>query len=77
VSQNIINLFKGPIEGVAFHDEIMERIAKKLQKDPLEIKLLNMERIDSPLPNLIKELQQNSEYATRKAAVDTFNQVSE
>lgn len=53
----------------------MERIAKKLQKDPLEIKLANMEIIDSPLPNLIKELQQKSDYATRKAAVDKFNQV--
>lgn len=53
----------------------MERIAKKLQKDPLEIKLGNMEKMDSPLPNLIKELQQKCDYATRKAAVDTFNQV--
>jgi xanthine dehydrogenase molybdopterin-binding subunit B len=65
----------GPIEGVAFHDEIMERIARKLQKDPLEIKLWNMDRIDSPLPNLIKELQQKSDYAARKAAMATFNQV--
>jgi xanthine dehydrogenase molybdopterin-binding subunit B len=53
----------------------MERIAKKLQKDPLEIKLWNMDKIDSPLPNLIKELQQKSDYATRKAALVTFNQV--
>jgi len=53
----------------------MERIAKTLKKDPLEIKLLNMQKIDSPLPNLITELQTNSEYTTRKAAVDTFNRV--
>jgi xanthine dehydrogenase molybdopterin-binding subunit B len=54
----------------------MERIAKYLKKDPLEIKLLNMEKQDSPLPNLVADLQRNSDYVARRAAVDTFNQVN-
>ncbi|XP_059474105.1 xanthine dehydrogenase/oxidase-like isoform X2 [Neocloeon triangulifer] len=64
----------GPIEGIAFHDEIMERIAKTLKKDPLEVKLLNMQTMDSPLPGLITELQRKADYAKRKQEVDAFNQ---
>ncbi|CAB3359543.1 Hypothetical predicted protein [Cloeon dipterum] len=66
----------GPIEGIAFHDEIMERIAKHLKKDPLEVKLVNMQKLDSPLPNLINEIKSKAEYDKRKQEVEAYNQMN-
>lgn len=55
-------------------EHIMEHIARVTKKDPLQVKLLNMESEEkSILEPMIKDLCKSADYEIRKQAVDTFN----
>jgi xanthine dehydrogenase molybdopterin-binding subunit B len=69
---------------------IMERLAHELNVDPEEFRMRNVlkkgDRLiksygltlaeDNPLPKMIHELKQSSNYLERKKSVDEFNKVS-
>jgi len=64
----------GSMEGMAMVENIMEHIAKVMKKDPLQIKLANMNDEDkTALEPMIKELSKSADYEVRKRAVQTFN----
>ncbi|XP_011694373.1 PREDICTED: xanthine dehydrogenase/oxidase-like isoform X2 [Wasmannia auropunctata] len=64
----------GSTEGVAMIENIMEHIARVLKKDPLQVKLANMNDVDkAALEPMIKGLAKSADYEMRKRAVDTFN----
>lgn len=68
----------------------MERLAHELNVDPEEFRMRNVlkkgDRLiksygltlaeDNPLPKMIHELKQSSNYLERKKSVDEFNKVS-
>ena len=58
-------------------ESIMEHIARVLGKDPLEIRLLNMNATDKEaLVPMIEDIKKSSDYDTRKRAINEFNSVS-
>ncbi|XP_043258855.1 indole-3-acetaldehyde oxidase-like [Colletes gigas] len=64
----------GSTEAVGMIENIMEHIAHAIGKDPLEVRLLNMDPIHkSMLLPMITELCKNADYDTRKNAVEAFN----
>lgn len=57
-------------------ENIMEHIAAKVNKDPLEVKLINMNPEDKGvLEPLIEDLKKSADYDSRKRAVEMFNNV--
>ncbi|XP_047998050.1 indole-3-acetaldehyde oxidase-like [Leguminivora glycinivorella] len=60
-------------EGVAMIENIMEQIAHNLNKDPLEVRLNNMDKKDNPVPDLIEQLKKDSDFENRYKEVDEFN----
>ncbi|XP_063538704.1 uncharacterized protein LOC134747956 [Cydia strobilella] len=60
-------------EGVAMIENIMEQIAHKLNKDPLEVRLNNMNKEDNPVPDLIDQLKKDSDFENRSKEVEEFN----
>jgi xanthine dehydrogenase molybdopterin-binding subunit B len=69
-------LFQGSTEGVAFIENVMEHIAKVVQKDPIEVRIRNLKKEDSTILNMIEDLKVNAEYEERKQNVEEFNKVS-
>lgn len=65
----------GTNEGIAFIEEIMENIARVTNQDPLSVRLLNMTTANNPLPNMIQDLKQKSNYDARRQNANTFNLV--
>lgn len=77
--------FGGP-QGTMTIESIIEDIAKYLDKDPLDIRLLNLygttdrnvthygQKLEhNPLPEIFSQLKESSEYSTRRAQIDSFN----
>ncbi len=77
--------FGGP-QGMAVIEDIMSRVAERLDLEPAEVRRKNFygsaprnltpywqEVKDSRLPRVFDELLQSSEYAKRKVEVDAFN----
>ncbi|XP_018363392.1 PREDICTED: xanthine dehydrogenase/oxidase-like [Trachymyrmex cornetzi] len=61
-------------EGVAMLENIMEHIARVMKKDPVEVRLSNMNDVDKPiLETMIKDLSKSADYEIRKRAVEIFN----
>ncbi|KAK2583672.1 hypothetical protein KPH14_009602 [Odynerus spinipes] len=64
----------GSVEGISMIENIMERIAAELNKDPLEVKLINMSKDHrSAVESMINDLKRSADYDSRKRAVDIFN----
>lgn len=62
------------MEGVAMSENLMEHIARVTKKDPVQVKLANMNDTDKPvLEKMIKDLFKSADYDMRKQAVETFN----
>lgn len=51
----------------------MEKIAYKIGKDSLAVRLANMSKNDNPIPELIQQLMKDSNYDERSKEVKTFN----
>ncbi|XP_071653050.1 uncharacterized protein [Temnothorax longispinosus] len=64
----------GSTEGVAMTENIMEHIAKVAKRNPLKVRLANMNDVDkAALESMIKDLSKSADYEMRKRAVETFN----
>jgi len=83
-----IYFFKGTTEGAATIEWIMEHIAHKVGKDPLEVRLLNFMKkgdqiithgkeleSDNICVRMIEEIKVSGDYDRRKKSIATFNQV--
>lgn len=81
--------FGGP-QGMAVIEQVIDRIARHLHKDPLEIRHKNFYETDSRnvthygetvennrLFLIYDQLTQSSEYSQRRKAIDEFNEVNE
>ncbi|XP_073945778.1 xanthine dehydrogenase-like isoform X3 [Choristoneura fumiferana] len=60
-------------EGVAMIENIIEIIAHNLGKDPMEIRAKNMAKGNNPIPELIDQLKQDSNYEARLKEIVGFN----
>ncbi|MCB0832945.1 MAG: xanthine dehydrogenase molybdopterin binding subunit [Bacteroidetes bacterium] len=78
--------FGGP-QGMAVMENILDRIARVLGKDPLEIRRINLygktsnnttpygQTVDhNHLPDLFDQILKSSEYEQRRVAIDAFNE---
>lgn len=73
-----IYFIPGSTEGVAMTENMIEHIAKVTGKDPVDVRLANMDETDkAALQPMIEDLKKSSDFDTRRAAVKTFNNVSE
>ncbi|XP_036145980.1 xanthine dehydrogenase isoform X2 [Monomorium pharaonis] len=64
----------GAAEAIAMLENIMEHIAKITKKDPVQVRLANMNDEDKAvLEPMIKDLSKSADYEMRKRAVETFN----
>lgn len=58
-------------------ENIMEHISRTLNKDPIEVKLSNMNAPDKEvLSKMIDDLKMSSDYEARQRSVRLFNTVS-
>ncbi|KAG8312527.1 hypothetical protein J6590_020448 [Homalodisca vitripennis] len=62
----------GTVEGVTMAEHIMEHIAHELGKDPLSVRMQNLNRT-LPTEALIEKIKEKSDYDKRKAEVEDFN----
>ncbi|XP_018304122.1 xanthine dehydrogenase 1-like [Mycetomoellerius zeteki] len=64
----------GSTEGIAMIENIMEHIATEINKDPLAVRLANMNDVDkSVLEPMIKDLSNRTNYEERKHSIDQYN----
>ncbi|KAJ9584592.1 hypothetical protein L9F63_021062, partial [Diploptera punctata] len=63
----------GTTEGFAAVEHIMEHIAKAVNKDPTDIRLLNMNKDMTDIQQLIKDIKTSSQFDARKHSIDDFN----
>lgn len=57
-------------------ESVMDHIAYELNKDPIQVRLANVESSNDTMPQIVKEMKSISEYEERKKAVEDFNSVS-
>lgn len=69
-------LIKGTTEAIGMIESVMEHIAYTVNKDPIDVKLANLEPSEETMPSLVKDMITWSEYEQRKKAVEEFNSVS-
>ncbi|XP_076651937.1 uncharacterized protein LOC143358591 [Halictus rubicundus] len=61
-------------EGLGMIEILMEHIARVVQKDPVEVRMVNMNsEYKDTLKSLMDEIRKNADYEMRKRAVETFN----
>ncbi|PZC82144.1 hypothetical protein B5X24_HaOG210952 [Helicoverpa armigera] len=60
-------------EGVAMIEYMMEKIAFTLKQDPIEVRLLNMDLEDNPIPEMITQIKKDADYDDRCQEVEEFN----
>ncbi|KPJ03064.1 Xanthine dehydrogenase [Papilio xuthus] len=66
----------GELEGIAMTEHIMERISYELDKDPLEVRLNNLNPQYSDLAEIVAMIVETSEYNKRKEEVQAFNKLN-
>ncbi|XP_013165309.1 PREDICTED: xanthine dehydrogenase/oxidase-like [Papilio xuthus] len=66
----------GELEGIAMTEHIMERISYELDKDPLEVRLNNLNPQYSDLAEIVAMIVETSEYHKRKEEVQAFNKLN-
>ncbi|KAL9699938.1 hypothetical protein quinque_003379 [Culex quinquefasciatus] len=72
VCSNTICRAPGTSEGISMIENIMEHIAHVTRKDPLEVRLLNMNK-ENKMYTLLPEFRKSVEFDDRRKAVDLFN----
>ena len=86
ISRGTATRAPGTSQGHAIMENIMDHIAAKLGMDPLELRIKNFLKEGdnllvghpfhgvNPLPKLLEQLSESSNYKERKASIATFNQ---
>ncbi|XP_055623208.1 xanthine dehydrogenase-like [Toxorhynchites rutilus septentrionalis] len=62
----------GSSEGMAMIENIMEHIAHVVEKDPLEVRMLNISK-ENKMYNLLPRFRADVDFDDRKQAIDMFN----
>ncbi|BES97399.1 2 iron, 2 sulfur cluster Hypothetical protein [Nesidiocoris tenuis] len=62
----------GSTEFTSLMENLMEHIAKVVNKDPVSVRLVNLVK-DTPLPGMINDLKKSSDFSARQKNVDDFN----
>ncbi|XP_055691252.1 xanthine dehydrogenase/oxidase-like [Lutzomyia longipalpis] len=65
----------GSLEGVAMTENIMERIARTVKRDPLDVRLENIPH-DVPLRKILVDFAESVNYRKRKMEIDSFNHMN-
>ncbi|XP_059482209.1 xanthine dehydrogenase/oxidase-like [Neocloeon triangulifer] len=66
----------GSTEGVVFIEEVFEHVAAELGLDPWQVRMANLsenDRKDSPLPQMVLDLKEKSNFEQRKKEIEEFN----
>ncbi|XP_014254822.1 xanthine dehydrogenase-like [Cimex lectularius] len=63
----------GSTEAISLIETIMEHIANVVEKDPVSVRLANMDKEDNPIPQLIEDIKKASHYDERVKEVEQFN----
>lgn len=63
-------------EGIAITEYIMEKIAFSLHRDPVEVRLKNMEIENNPIPDMINQIKKDANFDERSQQVQEFNRVN-
>ncbi|XP_075976672.1 uncharacterized protein LOC142976940 [Anticarsia gemmatalis] len=63
----------GTCEAISCIEHIMAHIAHVVNKDPIEVRKLNMRTEDNDIPELIEVLKKDAKHAERLQAVENFN----
>ncbi|XP_073971381.1 uncharacterized protein isoform X1 [Rhodnius prolixus] len=66
----------GTIEGIATIETIMEHIATRVAKDPLDIRMVNLDKKYTLLNTLIQNVLVDSDYEASKLAIKQFNKAN-
>nr|CAD7400539.1 unnamed protein product [Timema poppensis] len=67
----------GSTEGIGFIENVMEHIAKVVNKDPIEVRLKNMPQETKPMAEMINDIKKSSNYEERKKYIENFNKVAQ
>lgn len=74
IAPNTFARAPGSTEGVAMIEVIMEHIAQLTRQDPVSVRLNNLnEKHRSAITTMLQDVKQNSDFETRKSAVEVFN----
>ncbi|XP_022826463.1 xanthine dehydrogenase 1-like [Spodoptera litura] len=64
----------GTLEAISFMENILERISYELSLDPVAVRLANLDAtLAEEMRGMVDTLKKNSDFNTRRAAVDSFN----
>ncbi|XP_026741667.1 xanthine dehydrogenase 1-like isoform X2 [Trichoplusia ni] len=63
-------------EGIAVTEYIMEKIAFSLHRDPVEVRLKNMDFENNPIPDMINQIKKDANFDERSQQVQEFNRVN-
>ncbi|XP_054263493.1 uncharacterized protein LOC128986901 isoform X2 [Macrosteles quadrilineatus] len=63
----------GTLESITMAEHIIEHIAHEIGKDPLSVRMKNIDK-KYPLDKMIKQIKEKSDYDSRKASVEKFNE---
>lgn len=66
----------GAVEGIAMLENVLEHIAYKTGKDPLDVRMANINPAHTTLLSMINQFIVWSDYRARRKAVDDFNKVN-
>ncbi|CAK1590833.1 unnamed protein product [Parnassius mnemosyne] len=66
----------GALEAIAMTEHIMERISYVLDRDPLQVRLSNLNPLYTDIAEIVSTLMEDSEYKKRKEEVQTFNKLN-
>lgn len=65
---------QGTLEAVTMAETIMEHVAHELGKDPLDVRVVNIDG-QYPILNMITQIKEKSDFESRKKNVQDFNKV--
>lgn len=68
--------FTGSTEALGALETVMEHIAKQLNKDPVQVKMINKRSAtDLPFPAMVEDIKKSSDFDRRVKEIETFNKV--
>ncbi|XP_013192263.2 uncharacterized protein LOC106136308 [Amyelois transitella] len=63
----------GALEGVTMSEHIMERISYEIGRDPVEVRMNNINRTLTDAMDVIQQVLKDSDYYKRREEIDNFN----
>ncbi|KAF9823388.1 hypothetical protein SFRURICE_006601 [Spodoptera frugiperda] len=66
----------GSLEAISMTEQIMERISYEIERDPVQVRLNNIEPAYVEVQEMVQTLLRDGEYNKRKEEVDNYNKVN-